>query len=1039
MRVVSEVGRLRKAGYIKVHLYICFMNKAITLFFLFTIICLPICLLAQISKEKLSPNHQRLLKQQSPYFFVENTGQIIDQKQETNKLVLYQLALPGLNVSLKKTGFSYDAWMSEEIGEENKLISHEVENTLNAQKRKYNFHRIDVGFLEMNPNCEIQAREKSSDYSLYYTPGTTEDGAKAYRYKMVYYKNLYNGIDLEFVAAPGTNKPFEYNFIIHPGADVSKIKMQYSGALSAALNDGALVMKLAHTTLSENIPASWIKETNEEILVSYEQVGLGKQSVTIGFKANNFKNLKTLIIDPTPKLDWGTYYGGANDDVGSGVATDDNGNVFIAGYSNSIQNIASSGAHQTNYSGGNHDGFIAKFNSYGVRQWGTYYGGEYVRDIATDASGNIYLTGICVGDTAGIATKGSHQTTYGGGLSDAYVAKFNSAGVRQWATYLGGEDSEVGPEITVDVLGNLYIYGRTKSITGIATPGSHQSTAPMGPFGFLVKFNSTGVRQWGTYYGNDGFVYEGDIAVDALGNVYITGYTFKGTGSGTDIATSGAHQKSHNGGSDGFVAKFNANGVRQWGTYYGGAGDDVCRDIAIDGAGNVFVTGYTTSTADIATSGAHQKTLSTTQGYGLDAFVVNFNSSGVRQWGTYYGGIGSDYGNGIAVDNLGNVLIVGNTESTTDISSSGAYQTVFRGNQDAFVVKFNPSGTREWGTYYGGTDYDLGRDIVVDRTGYAYFVGYTLSLSGVATSGSHQNSFAGFGSSNLGDAFLARFTTCTKPTIKNQPDSQTVLLNNTAKFVISSSGPNIKHQWQTDIGSGFQKLNNIGQYSGADSDTLIVSKVTKNNMHQPFRCIVSSLYCADTSRIVLLMVDTCTKPIITNQPDSQTVVINDTAKFVIRLSNPKAKYQWQTDIGIGFQNLNNVGQYNGADNDTLIVSNVTISNNGQQFRCIVSSSYCADTSSFAMLKVINSARKNDIIKNNITSISPNPTDNKIEIKTVASFIGSVYIIYDNLGRVVLNGKINSTNTPIEFKGLSSGIYLIRIGEINTQNFKVIKE
>jgi hypothetical protein len=1016
------------------------MNKVITPFFLFTIICLPICLLAQISKERLLPNHQSLLNQQSPYFFVENTGQIINQNQESNKSVLYHLVLPGLNVSLKKTGFSYDAWMSEEIGQEDELMSHKIENSLKTRKRKYVFHRIDVDFLDMNPNCEIQAREKSADYSLYYTPGSTEEGGKTHQYKVVYYKSLYQGIDLEFIAASGTTKPLEYNFIVHPGADVSKIKMRYTGALAAAINGGVLTMKLAHTTLSENIPASWIKETNEDVLVRYEQVNLDEKSITIGFKANIFKNLNTLIIDPTPKLDWGTYYGGANDDVGLAVATDDNGNVFIAGYSNSAQNIASSGAHQTTYSGGNRDGFIAKFNSSGVRQWGTYYGGEYVIDIATDASGNIYLTGVCWGDTAGIATKGSHQTTYGGGVSDAYVAKFNSAGVRQWATYLGGEDSEVGPEITLDVLGNLYVYGRTKSITGIATPGSHQPTAPMGPFGFLVKFNSNGVRQWGTYYGNDGFVYEGDVAVDPSGNVYITGYAGKGSGSGAAIATSGAHQTTHNGGGyDGFVAKFNANGVRQWGTYYGGSGNDVCQDMAIDAAGNVFITGYTTSTSDIATSGAHQKTLSTTQGFGSDAFVVKFNSSGVRQWGTYYGGIGSDYGNGIAVDNLGNVLIVGSTESTTDISSSGAYQTNFRGNQDAFVVKFNTSGTREWGTYYGGTDYDLGRDIVVDRTGYVYFVGSTLSLGDVATSGSHQNSFAGFGSSNRGDAFLARFTTCTKPTITNQPDSQTVILNSTANFVIRLSNPNAKYQWQTDIGSGFQNLNNAGQYSGVDSNTLIVSKVTKNNMHQPFRCIVSSLYCADTSRIALLMVDTCTKPTITNQPDSQTVVLNDTAKFVIRLSNPNAKYQWQTDFGSGFQNLNNAGQYSGVDSNTLIVSKVTMSNNSQQFRCIVSTSYCADTSRAASLNVVNSARKNIVTSYDTISISPNPTDNRIEIKTAASFIGAVYSVYDNLGRVILTGKIHSVNTFIDFNGLYSGVYLIRIGEKTSLSFKVIKE
>jgi hypothetical protein len=178
---------------------------------------------------------------------------------------------------------------------------------------------------------------------------------------------------------------------------------------------------------------------------------------------------------------------------------------------------------------------------------------------------------------------------------------------------------------------------------------------------------------------------------------------------------------------------------------------------------------------------------------------------------------------------------------------------------------------------------------------------------------------------------------------------------------------------------------------------------------------------------------------VNSQPASQTININNTAQFVVGASVTSATFQWQTDLGVGFQNLNSVGQYIGTTNDTLTVSNVTISNNNQPFRCIVSSGSCSDTSNVAVLTVNNNVGINENSQDNLFSVFPNPAQSIINIKADIKLIGEVYTIYDNTGRVVLTGKLNSQNTSIELGNLSGGIYMFRVGENMKQAFKMIKQ
>ncbi|MCB0787628.1 MAG: SBBP repeat-containing protein, partial [Flavobacteriales bacterium] len=335
--------------------------------------------------------------------------------------------------------------------------------------------------------------------------------------------------------------------------------------------------------------------------------------------------------------------------------------------------------------------------------WATYYGGTDGDDgysVAIDPTGNVYVAGTTQSNT-GIATPGAHQTTEGGGR-DAFLVKFDTDGNRLWGTYYGGDENDEGMGVTTDAAGNVYLVGHTESSFAIATPGTFQTAWDDGEDAFVVKFNSAGVRQWGTYCGGPDPDFGFSVAVDASGNVYLGGTT---EGS-TNIASAGAHQTTFGGTMDQFLVKFNSTGGRIWGTLYGGSGEDIEADVALDAAGNVYLTGQTQSATAISTAGSHQPVYNGDD----DLYLVKFNPAGVRQWGTYYGGLQQETMPCVAVDPLGNVYLGGTTKSPTAIASGALHQPAFGGSRDAFVAKFSSAGVRQWGTYHGGADADEAGD-----------------------------------------------------------------------------------------------------------------------------------------------------------------------------------------------------------------------------------------------------------------------------------------------------------------------------------------
>ena len=318
---------------------------------------------------------------------------------------------------------------------------------------------------------------------------------------------------------------------------------------------------------------------------------------------------------------WATYYGGTVDDFGYGVATDAVGNVYLAGSTNSTTGIASGGFQNT--FGGFYDAYLVKFNASGNRLWATYYGGtdKETGMVSTDGLGNVYLGGY-TGSTSGISS-GGFQNSYGGGTYDAFLAKFDTGGVRLWATYYGDAGFDEGAKVTTDVSGNVYLAGIAGSTSNIAS-GGFQNIYGGGLWDtFLVKFNSSGNRLWATYYGGTGAEEAYDVATDASGNVYLAGDTYSATG-----IASGGFQNALGLNEDCFVATFDAAGNRICATYYGStvavpttADDDEDGHIALDGLGNVYLSGNSHN-AGLASGGFQNSNAGGT----FDGFLVKFTS-----------------------------------------------------------------------------------------------------------------------------------------------------------------------------------------------------------------------------------------------------------------------------------------------------------------------------------------------------------------------------------------------------------------------------
>ena len=562
-------------------------------------------------------------------------------------------------------------------------------------------------------------------------------------YAKVKYSGVYPGVDLVFY---GNQNLLEYDFTVSPGVDPGVIALGFEGVTDMRVDEkGDLILRTEAGEVRQSKPVVYqqIDGARQNIPASY----LIKDKKQIAFQIANYDRSKPLVIDPT--LAFSTYLGGGSNDSGSGIVVDSSGNAYITGNTSSTNFPVTPGAFQTQLASfPEPDAFVTKMNATGTALiYSTYFGGgtrDSGNDIAVDGAGNAYITGLTdSGDLP--TTPGAFRTTIvSGDEFNAFAMKLNATGTALvYSTYLG---PILGTGIAVDSAGNAFITGQA---TGNypTTPGAFQTVFGGASDAFVTKLNATGTALvYSTFVGGSGIDSADDIAIDSGGNAYITG-----SGQAGFPVTPGAFQTVFNGLNDAIVTKLNSTGTALvYSTFLGGSGNDGGGGIAINAAGNAYVTGSTDSSNFPVTPGAFQ----TTKGAGLDAFVTEMSTAGnALAYSTYLGGDGLDFGTDIALDAAGNASAVGLTGSTDFPTTTDAIQSAYGGNNDAFITRLNAAGTGlVFSTYVGGANGDIGTSVFVDAAGSIYVTGSTGSANFPVTPGAFQTLFGG-GSS---DAFVTK-------------------------------------------------------------------------------------------------------------------------------------------------------------------------------------------------------------------------------------------------------------------------------------------
>jgi len=695
-----------------------------------------------------------------PLSFEPNQGQTNSQVRFLSRGQGYTLFLTGSEavLALKKSSVVRTQESEERLTVDSRQL------TVEDRRTKHIGHGIPDSILRMqllnaNPGAKATGLDEMQSNANYFIGKDPKNWrTNVPNYAKVKYEAVYPGVDLVYY---GNQQHLEYDFILAPGADPSAIQLALNGGGQAGSRqkaEGGGDKSEIRNQKSEAKPridsnGDLIIETNggevrfhkpvvyqEQFTVdsSQEQLRVDSSQLTVQDEIQNSKlkarrlrfdfaqrpersaegPLAPVLGAPSRHFFDSHYILTANNQIGFEVAAYDHTKTLV------IDPVLS---------------------------YSTYLGGsnfDYAYGIAIDPSGNAYVTGQT--DSIDFPTLGRVQGSGGGTCTDdllspyvcfdAFVAKLNPAGTALiYSTYLGGSNQDYATGIAVDSSGNAYVTGYTLSID-FPTMNPFQSANAGGNCGtalaplpcydsFVTKLNAAGsALVYSTYLGGTGFDLASGISVDSSGAAYVVGST-----SSTNFpVTSQPLQAVYGGGLyNAFVTKLDpAGSTLAYSTYLGGSSEDHGAAIAIDSAGEAFVTGYTNS-SNFPTVSPLQGTLGSGScglGQCFDAFIAKLNATGsALVYSTYFGGNGGDYGYGIAADSAGDAYITGLTTSTNLPVTPGAYQTTGGGtNYDAYVMKINPAGSALiYSTYLGGIGNEVGNGIAVDSSGNSYVTGYT--------------------------------------------------------------------------------------------------------------------------------------------------------------------------------------------------------------------------------------------------------------------------------------------------------------------------
>lgn len=656
----------------------------------------------------------------SQFGFIKNNGQIIDQNNQPNTAVKYLYNGNGLNVLLRNEGFSYELYKSSKVLKDFSSLTAINKNPVDSFDFSIESHRIDIVFEGASSDLEIVPLLAKNSMVNFYTTGVGSNGiTEVNHFNKVLYRNVYPNIDVEFVLSDNNTKSgFKYNFILHPGASINDIKLKILGANGSAINkEGHISIVSTLGVIEEKIPYSFQITNGKESAIQAHFKETGNN--LFGIEALDYNITSTLVIDPTP---WATYFGGAMQDLAYDVTTDSLNNIYTTGITYSSNNIATSGAYQNTYVAGS-DIFISKHSENGQLLWSTYYGGsgnDFSYSIVIDDSLNIYIGG---------STRSPSIQMGAAANSKAIVARFNNNGTKFWTSNFSVSYDEEILDIAVGTNNYLYFVGYTLKRGYYFMPPNYTWDKACA-YGRVNKFFGHNFQYGGLNYITDPTLFAelNTITLDSANNVYMSGSSEKIVYSFTYYPTS------INSPNIGFLLKTTADFTKVWSRYFsrtpksvtkvfqndlvlveseGGnsylthlnSNGNLIRTIGINnttitqirpsGTKHFIVSGYASNNYNLSTPNAFQKNHANAFEYlntNNDAVLIKYDSSGNKIWGTYFGASGNDYANSLAVSKNNQIVLIGNTNSTTKISTPMAANTIFSGGEDAFITLFNDSG-----------------------------------------------------------------------------------------------------------------------------------------------------------------------------------------------------------------------------------------------------------------------------------------------------------------------------------------------------------
>jgi len=562
-------------------------------------------------------------------------------------------------------------------------------------------------------------------------------------YARVRYSEVYPHIDLVYY---GNQRRLEHDFIVHPGGDPARIRLEIDGAERVEIDAaGDLIMHTPAGTARQYKPVAYQEASGQRqpvearyVLTEIPGIGAVWPRWNVEFEIGDYDPAVPLIIDPV--LVYSGLLGGSGVDVGWSLAVDSLGNTVMVGTTLST-NFPVSNALDPEFNGDPallpnappQDVFISKVDRSGTNLiFSTYLGGtgdDAAYSVVLDSSDNIYLAGQTDSTNFPVTLNAVSTNIYGTNLYgiypyDAFLTKLDPGGsTLLYSTYLGGTNADIGVGVALDDARDAYVTGFTTS-PGFGLIDSETPNFSGSFFhAFLTKVTARDSNVFYTIvWGGSGDDRPQAVAVDASHSAVVVGFT-----DSFNFPVNNALQTNNGGGTaDAFVTKWGPSGTnRVYSTYLGGYYDDGAFNVTVDATGQTFVTG-TTASPNFPVS---QALFPTNNGL-TDVFVSVLNAAGSSfVYSTYFGGSGVDESLGIALKPDGSAYVAGNTTST-NLLVTGRIQNAPLGLTNVLVFGLAPGGTSVvYSVALGGTGNSFGTDVALDADGNALVTGVSGSTA----------------------------------------------------------------------------------------------------------------------------------------------------------------------------------------------------------------------------------------------------------------------------------------------------------------------